>query len=362
MKPRASAAIEASRSCGVLGATSGTRAIPRESHAARSSPDSSCGRSGTIRPAAPAAAMKSANGSAPRVRTAFAYTMSTTGSRGDSASQTRSTPCRVAPAASARVAAAWITGPSASGSEKGTPSSSMSAPASAHASPTASDVSRSGKPPIRYGISAALRPCEAKAAAILSLKREHLVEVLVAAARQRDQIRSRPLVRQDPRERVRGLERRDDALEPGDALEGVDGVGVGDRDVGRAATVTQLRVLRADTRVVETGRDRMGLEDLALLVLEHRRHRAVEHPARIGRQWGAVPAAAQALPRRLHADQLDAVVVEERRECADRVGAAAHAGDHARREAPRDLEELRARLVADQPLQVAHERRERRRP
>src|SRR3954465_2884119 len=155
------------------------------------------------------------------------------------AAHTSSTHSGVAPARRASVPAAWITGPSASGSEKGTPSSSRSAPASAHASPTASDVSRSGKPPIRYGISAALRPCEAKAAAILSLKREHLVEVLVAAARQRDEIRSRPLVRQDPRERVRGLERRDDAREPADALEGVDGVGVGDRDVGRAATVTQ---------------------------------------------------------------------------------------------------------------------------
>src|SRR5690242_15329557 len=121
------------------------------------------------------------------------------------------------------------------------PSSSRSAPASAHASPTASEVSRSGKPPIRYGISAARRPWEAKAAAILSLKREHLVEVLVAAAGEGDEIRPRPRVRQDPCQRVRGLERRDDALEPADPLERIDRLGVGDRHVGGAAAVAELR-------------------------------------------------------------------------------------------------------------------------
>ena len=61
----------------------------------------------------------------------FAYTIGTTGTRPASRSQIDSTPSSVAPAASARVAAAWITGPSASGSEKGTPSSIRSAPASA---------------------------------------------------------------------------------------------------------------------------------------------------------------------------------------------------------------------------------------
>ena len=40
-----------------------------------------------------------------------------------------------------------------------------------------------------------------------------------------------------------------------------------DRDVGRAAGGLQIAVLRADTRVVEPGRDAVGAEDLALLVL-----------------------------------------------------------------------------------------------
>ena len=71
-----------------------------------------------------------------------------------------------APPASARVAAAWMTGPSASGSENGTPSSTRSAPASAQARPIATEASRSGKPPIRYGISAA-RPADASNAAAI---------------------------------------------------------------------------------------------------------------------------------------------------------------------------------------------------
>ncbi len=43
--------------------------------------------------------------------------MSTTGISRESAAATSSTPATVAPAASARVPASWMTGPSASGSE-----------------------------------------------------------------------------------------------------------------------------------------------------------------------------------------------------------------------------------------------------
>ena len=65
--------------------------------------------------------------------------------------------------------------------------------------------------------------------------------------------------------------------------------------------------------------------------------------------------------RRLDADQLDALIGEERREDPDRVRAAADARDHPRRQPPDPLEELRARLVADRALQLAHDRRVRRR-
>src|SRR4051794_16659002 len=152
--------------------------------------------------------------------------MSTTGRRSDSRAATSRIPCSVAPSASARVPAAWMTGPSASGSENGTPSSTRSAPASAQARPIASERSRSGNPPIRYGIRAARPGAAAKAAAILSTPvsvadaklREHLREVLVSAAGEADQVQ-RVRLRfgaEHPRDGVGGLQRRDDPLELGD--------------------------------------------------------------------------------------------------------------------------------------------------
>ena len=65
------------------------------------------------------------------------------------------------------------------------------------------------------------------------------------------------------------------------------------------------------------------------------------------------------LAGRLDPDQLDLGVVDEGGEDADRVRAAADAGDHPVGQPPVALEDLRPRLVADHPLQVAHERRDR---
>ena len=121
-------------------------------------------------------------------------------------------------------------------------------------------------------------------------------------------------------------------------------------------------MLGPDARIVEAGRDRVRLQDLAVLVLEDRGQRAVQHALAAGAERGAVAAAVEALARRLDADQLDLLVAEERHEGADRVAAAADAGDHAVGQAARSLlEHLSARLVADHALEVAHQRRVRRR-
>src|SRR5437588_2754443 len=152
--------------------------------------------------------------------------MRTTGTRSEIARPTSSTPSTVAPRLSAAVPAAWITGPSASGSENGTPSSIRSAPDSAYPSPIRRDVSRSGKPPIRYGISAARRPsalAEANASAIRSSPLNELqrfLEVLVPPSRQTDQVELRVDVRAEhPGDCVRALERRDYALQRRQARE-----------------------------------------------------------------------------------------------------------------------------------------------
>ena len=79
------------------------------------------------------------------------------------------------------------------------------------------------------------------------------------------------------------------------------------------------------------------------------------------RERRAVAAGLDAVAGGLDADQRDLGVLDERHEHADRVGAAADAGDHALGQPPGLVEDLRAGLVADHALQVAHERRERRR-
>src|SRR3954469_25693639 len=204
--------------------------------------------------------------------------MRITGTRSAIRAPASSTAGTVAPPASARVAAAWITRASASGSLNGTPSSTRSAPASAYATPTATEASTSGKPPIRYGISAARPGAALKAAAMRAAPvsaaavtrrprsrrlrrrppsrvpaqlREHFLQVLVAAPGQAHEVELARLARrQQPGDRVRGLERRDDALQPRQRLERGERVGVGYRLVGRAAAVAQPGVLGARAGVV----------------------------------------------------------------------------------------------------------------
>src|SRR3954454_15617292 len=206
--------------------------------------------------------------------------MRTTGARAARPSPTPSTPSSVAPARSACVPADWTTGPSASGSEYGTPSSSMSPPASRHASPLAREPSSDGKPPIRYGISAAALPpaaAGAKASAIRSgPPGKDLREVLVAAARQADQVEIAVALLEHPGERVGGLERRDDPLDRRELHERGDRLLVGDRLVARAPAVAQERVLGPRARVVEARGDRVRLGDLPVVVLQHRAERAVQ--------------------------------------------------------------------------------------
>ena len=190
-----------------------------------------------------------------------------------------------------------------------------------------------------YGISAA-RPSSraaAKAAAIRAPAMPHqpsssprplddLGQVLVAPAAEsvRTSIAARRSERggvpfKQPGDRVRGLERRDDPLEPGELAEGAQRVVVGDRHVAGPAAVAQLGVLGADARVVEAGGDRVRLEDLAVVVGEHRRERAVEDAGAPGDERGAVAAAVEPLAAGLDADQLDRLVVEERgRRCRSR--------------------------------------------
>ena len=67
----------------------------------------------------------------------------------------------------------------------------------------------------------------------------------------------------------------------------------------------------------------MAVLDLAVVVLQQVGAVAVQHAGRAGGQRGAVFLALKPLAAGFHADDLHVLVVEERMEQADRVGAAA---------------------------------------
>ena len=114
-----------------------------------------------------------------------------------------------------------------------------------------------------------------------------------------------------------------------------------------------------DARVVEPGRDRVRLDRLAVLVLQHEGLRAVQHAGAAAFDGCRVPRRVDAVAGRLHAVELDAFVVEEGVEHADRVGAAADARDDGIGKPAGLVEQLRPRLFADDLLEVAHHRGER---
>src|SRR3954464_14241636 len=116
-------------------------------------------------------------------------------------------------------------------------------------------------------MSAARLPCSAKASSIVKAlmappecggprsptygrrgagsRGQDLGEVLVAAARQADEVEVAFGLLQHPRDRVRGLERRNDPVAGRELAERRDRLLVGHRDVARAAGVAQPCVLGA---------------------------------------------------------------------------------------------------------------------
>src|SRR5438105_8372075 len=145
-----------------------------------------------------------------------------------------------------------MTGPSITGSENGIPISIASAPASS--SPRRSSASTPGSPPVTYGTKA--RPPEflrSRSPPSRSGEPKGLadrVEVLVAAARQthEDGLSFGQRTPQQPSDRVRRFERREDPLGPGQGLEPLERVGVGGGRVLGQPGLLQEAVLRPHAR------------------------------------------------------------------------------------------------------------------
>src|SRR6266849_551446 len=88
------------------------------------------------------------------------------------------------------------------------------------------------------------------------LHRQHLGEVLVAAAAEADEDQLRVEL-PGARERVRRFERGDDPLGACEVAERLERLRVGCPHILRPADVPKVRVLWADARIVEAGRDRV---------------------------------------------------------------------------------------------------------
>src|SRR2546421_629303 len=164
-----------------------------------------------------------------------------------------------------------MTGPSASGSENGKPSSTMSAP-----------------------------PLTAPSASSAAPDQAPQDQLLVELERLR--------------ERSRGPERGDDPFCLGQEGERGQSLLVARAGVLGRPCVAEERVLRAEARIVQARRDRVGIEHLAVVIGEQRGTRAVQNAGAAGPEAGRA--------RGLDADEPNLDVLEEAGEEPDRVRAA----------------------------------------
>src|SRR3954468_20041419 len=186
--------------------------------------------------------------------------MSTTGVLASSRRNSRtitSTSLRPTWCFNARSEDRWITGPSAMGSENGTPSSITSAPPRTRACMTGTVCAGAGSPAVTKGMSA-LR-FDAASFAKVSAMRPTLerdpgslgdrVHVLVAASRKIDEEDAVPGHRRRElhgvRDGVARFERRDDALGAAERVEGLERFVVVDGHIFRAAGILEPGVLGA---------------------------------------------------------------------------------------------------------------------
>ena len=159
------------------------------------------------------------------------------------------------------------------------------------------------------------------------------------------------------RQRMRRFQRRNDPLGPGAELERRQRLLVGRRHVLDAADVVQPRMLRPDPRIVQTGADRVRLDDLPVIVLQQIGPVAVQHAGSSAGQAGGMLTGLDAVPAGLHADQPHRRIVQERMEQAHRIRSTADARHRGIRQPALGFAQLRLRFLADHRLEVAHHHR-----
>src|SRR5918999_1209398 len=119
------------------------------------------------------------------------------------------------------------------------------------------------------------------------------------------------------------LESRDDAFKPRAEGEGFERLLVGNARVLGESTVFEVGVLRAGSRIVEAGGDRVSLPDLAPLRLQDVAESAVQDAKAPLRERCPVLARRESPARCLHTNEPHALSSDERVEGADGVGSRA---------------------------------------
>ena len=137
-------------------------------------------------------------------------------------------------------------------------------------------------------------------------------------------------------------------------MKGVEGFVVGHRGVLDAPDVVQPGVFRADARVVQAGGNRVGVDDLAIVVLQQEGTVAVEHTRYAAVEAGRVLAGLDAVAGRFNADDFDAGVIQERVEQAHGIGTAADARHQAVGQTAFLGLQLGTGFLADHGLEVAN--------
>lgn len=155
-------------------------------------------------------------------------------------------------------------------------------------------------------------------------------------------------------DRVGGFECGDDALDLGEVLESIDGFFIRGVRVFGATGVPEVGVLGSDGGIIEAGGDGVGIEYLAVLVLQDKGAGALENAEAATVEAGRVFAGSEAPATGLYADEADGGVIEKGGEYSDGVAPATDARGDEVGQAAFLFEDLAASLDANDAVKVAH--------
>src|ERR1017187_417591 len=136
--------------------------------------------------------------------------------------------------------------------------------------------------------------------------------------------------------------------------EGVERLLVIGGDVFGAALIVQPGVLGSDGRIIESRRNRVGRGNLSGYVLQNKGVSSLQHSRMSPVESRRVLAQRAAAPSSFNANELHVAVLDEFVESSDGVGTPANTGDYRGRKLPFCLQDLLARLLADDAVEVAH--------